>query len=165
MYELRVLQNGLGLRRNATMNLAIGLVVESKRRLSRQPLGVKATMRTCREVVMMVAGARVFTLGGVGDGEKIFGDDHLAGNAGTEILNLATDVAEEGVAGPTAYQHDRINRDVGEVHGHGRSGSDGMGAHLPGREAQDILAYGGDAVPDPKESLFRGDQADGTVGA
>jgi hypothetical protein len=40
-----------------------------------------------------------------------------------------------------------------------------MGAHLPGREAQDIFANGGDAVPDPEESLFRSDQADGTVGA
>jgi hypothetical protein len=70
-------------------------------------------MRTCREVVRMVAGARVVTVVGVGDGEKIFGDDHFAGNTGTEILNLATDVAEEGVAGPTANQHDRVNRDVG----------------------------------------------------
>jgi hypothetical protein len=104
---------GLSLRRNATMELALSLVVESKRRLSRQPLGVKATMGTCREVVMMVAGSRVLTVAGVGDGEKIFGDDHFAGNAGTEILNLATDVAEECIAGPAANQHDRVNRDVG----------------------------------------------------
>jgi hypothetical protein len=104
---------GLDLRRNATMELALSLVVESKRRLSRQPLGVKAKMGTCREVVMMVAGSRVVTVAGVGDGEKVLGQDHLAGDSGAEILNLAANVAEEGVAGPTANQHDRVNGDAG----------------------------------------------------
>jgi hypothetical protein len=52
----------------------------------------------------MVTGARVVVVGGIGDGEKIFGDDHAAGDAGTEILDLVTNVPKESIAGPSAHR-------------------------------------------------------------
>jgi hypothetical protein len=58
-------------------------------------------------------------VGGIGDGEKIFGDDHAAGDAGTEILDLASDVPKESVTGPSNDEHDGVNWDIGQVHSHG----------------------------------------------
>jgi hypothetical protein len=85
-------------------------------------------MGTGREVVMMVTGAWVIMVSGIRDGEKIFRDDHAAGDAGTEILDLATEVPKESIAGPSADEHDGVNWDIGQVHSHGRGGTDGVKA-------------------------------------
>ena len=110
------------------MELASCLVVQGESRLSRQPLSVKAKMGTGREVVTMVTGVWVVVVGGIGDGEEIFGDDHAAGDAGTEVLDLAADVPKESIAGPSANEHDGVNWDIGQVHSHGCGGTDGVKA-------------------------------------
>jgi hypothetical protein len=76
----------------------------------------------------IVTGAFVIVVGGIGDGEKIFGDDHAAGDAGTEILDLALDVPKESVTGASANEHDGVNWDMGQVHSHGCGGTDGVKA-------------------------------------
>jgi hypothetical protein len=79
-----------------------------------------------REVVTMVTGAWVIVVGGIGDGEKFFGEDHMTGDAGTEILDLVFDVPQRSVTGPSANEHDGENRDIGQGHSHGRGGTDGV---------------------------------------
>ena len=58
----------------------------------------------------------------------------------TEHLHLLADVAEEGVARPSADDHDGIDSDVGEVHRHGGAGSEGVGSDFVSGESQFGLA-------------------------
>ena len=77
------------------MGLLAALVPEGKRRLSRQPLSVKANMGALGEVVTIAVGTGVLPVSEVGDGEEVIGEDHAAGDAGTEFLDLTMDVTKE----------------------------------------------------------------------
>jgi hypothetical protein len=61
-----------------------------------------------REVVMMVWCAWVLPGGSVRNGEEIVRKNHSSGNTGAELLYLAADVVEEGIAGPPADEHDGV---------------------------------------------------------
>ena len=52
-----------------------------------------------------------------------------------ELFNLFPDVAEEGVTGPASYHHDGEGGKSCKVHGHGGSGSDGVGSDVGRFEA------------------------------
>jgi len=56
--------------------------------------------------------------------------DHLLGDASGEVLHLGVDVSEEGVALPSADEHDGVYGSVGEVNGHGAAAADGVCAEL-----------------------------------
>ena len=55
---------------------------------------------------------------------------HSSGDADGEFLYLFSDVTKEGVAGPSSYQHDGVDRDVVKMHRHGAAGTDGMCANV-----------------------------------
>ena len=54
------------------------------------------------------------------DGEEVVRKEHTRGHPHTEFLYLVMDVAEEGIAGPVADQHDSENWHPSKVHCHGR---------------------------------------------
>jgi hypothetical protein len=56
-----------------------------------------------------------------GDGEEVAVFDHPGGDMLGELHDLGAEVDEEGVAGPTADQHDGVDRYTSEVHCHGGS--------------------------------------------
>ena len=45
---------------------------------------------------------------GVGDGEEVRSANHARRNSGAELLNLTANVPQEGIATPSAYQHDCV---------------------------------------------------------
>ena len=60
--------------------------------------------------------------GNVWDCPKRSKRDHLFRDMFGELLDLLSDVAQEGVAGPSAYEHDGVHRYAGEVHFHRGAG-------------------------------------------
>ena len=60
--------------------------------------------------------------GNVWDCPKRSNHDHLFCNMFGELLHLLSDVAQEGVAGPSAYELDGVHRYAGEVHFHRGAG-------------------------------------------
>ena len=78
---------------------------------------------------------------GVGDGEEVRSANHARGNSRAELLNLTANVPQEGIATPSAYQHDCVDGDLVEVHRHGCSAPQGVGANLFRRETEAILAH------------------------
>ena len=53
---------------------------------------------------------------GLRDREEMWRLDHLDRHAATELLDLATYVFKEGVAAPSADEHDGVYRDLVETH-------------------------------------------------
>ena len=74
--------------------------------------------------------------GSVRDGEEIRRENHFSGHASAEILDLAADVAQEGVTGPPANEHDGVDWDTSQIHCHGCPGSDGVGSDVLRGESQ-----------------------------
>lgn len=89
-----------------------GSVPESKCRLGQQPLSIEANVGTLREVVTLVSVVWVLSRSRFGYGEEILGQYHPPGHAGTELLDLAANVAEEGIAGRSANEHDGVDGDA-----------------------------------------------------
>lgn len=56
--------------------------------------------------------------------------EHPFCNIVRELVDLLSDVCEECVARPTTDEHDSVDGDFIEVHGHRSSGSDGVCAEL-----------------------------------
>lgn len=53
-----------------------------------------------------------------GDGVELAVFHHAVGDVLGELHHLGAEVDEEGVTGPSANQHDGVDRDTGKVHGH-----------------------------------------------
>ena len=60
--------------------------------------------------------------GNVWDCPKRSKRDHLFRNMFGELLDLLSDVEQEGVAGPSAYEHDGVQRYANEVYFHRGAG-------------------------------------------
>jgi hypothetical protein len=71
------------------------------------------------KVQVVCRDSRVLGRGCVRDGQIVGGEQHASGDARAELLNLAPDVAKEGVAGPMTNEHDGVDGYAGQVHGHG----------------------------------------------
>ena len=56
--------------------------------------------------------------------------EHAAGDVVCELFHLLSYVVEEGITGPASYHHDGEGGNSCKVHGHGGSGSDGVGADV-----------------------------------
>jgi hypothetical protein len=94
-------------------------------------LCVRANIGTCSEVSDVCGCAGVFSAcEGVWNGEEVWGAYHPVGYSETELLDLTANEMEEGVTGPTSDQHDHEYRYAGQVHGHGRSGPNGMSSNF-----------------------------------
>ena len=52
--------------------------------------------------------------------------DHATRNAASEFLYLFANTEEEGIGAPATNEHDSINRDTIEVHGHSSCGPVGV---------------------------------------
>ena len=76
----------------------------------------------------------------VGSSEVAFMTEHAAGDIVGELLHFFSDVAEESITGPASYHHDDEGGNSCKVHGHGGSGSDGVGANICRFEAESVLA-------------------------
>ena len=61
-------------------------------------------MRKCGVVVTMVMVAWVLCGSKFRDGENVVRYNHLLGETCTKFLDLATNIAEEGITGPTSNQ-------------------------------------------------------------
>jgi hypothetical protein len=57
---------------------------------------------------------------------------HFLTDSPAEFLDVAANVPKEGVAAPTAEEHDDVNWYSLEIHGHSGSTAKGMEAHLFG---------------------------------
>jgi len=108
-------------------------------------LSIGANVGTCSKVVGVTRHTRILVMGKVWDREEVLRYDHLRGYSRAEFLDLAADVAQECIPGPSANQHDGENGDTGKVHGHGSSQLDGVGAKLKGRVSKVILTNGLDS--------------------
>ena len=58
--------------------------------------------------------------------------EHARGDGVTELFNLFSDVAEEGVAQPAADHHHDEDGAFSQVHGHGGARANGVAANLVG---------------------------------
>ena len=106
------------------------------------PLSVTGQISSASKVVKVSGGSGVF----VGDecwvrhGEEFVVGEHALGDACAELLHLFLDVTEEGVAAPSAYEHDGAHWHVVKAHGHGSSGLHGVGSHFVRVIVKDISA-------------------------
>ena len=62
--------------------------------------------------------------------EVTFMMEHTAGDVVGQLINKFPDVAEERINGLASYHHDGEDRNSCKAHGHGGSGSDGVGADV-----------------------------------
>jgi hypothetical protein len=102
----------------------------------------------------------------VRDGEEVLslGAHHASRDTGAKLEDLAADVPQESVGGPTANEHDGKNRDAGQVHGHGGARSNGVGAHVQMRETKDVGANALGRVLELGGEERGGDQAASVIG-
>ena len=77
----------------------------------------------------------------VGSCEVAFMTEHTVGDIVGELFNLSPGVAEEGITGPVFYHNHGEGGNSCKVHGHGGSGSDGVGADVRRLETQSVLVY------------------------
>lgn len=78
----------------------------------------------------------------LGDDKEMLVLNHLGRDFCDEPLHLVADVTEEGIPGPSPDEHDGVDRNLGEVHGHGGAQSDGVGADLIRVEMEVVLTNG-----------------------
>ena len=98
-------------------------------------VGSATNHATSGKVVVVVASSGIFETCCHGDSVEVFGLDHVLGDATGKFLNLGSYVAKEGVATPTADEHDGVHWGLSEVHGHSGARSNRMGAEVTGFEA------------------------------
>ena len=103
------------------------VVVELRPHTERGEVGATAGTHAliCRRSKGVV-GAWVVSGSGVGHVIIVRVSDHCFGDAATEVGHLRSDVAEESVARPSTNQHDGVNRNVVQIHGHGGGRPDRM---------------------------------------
>ena len=68
--------------------------------------------------------------GWVKHGEELIVAEHPFEDTNAELLHLFADAMEEGVAAPSAYQHDGVHWHTVEAHAHGGPGSHGVGSYF-----------------------------------
>ena len=73
--------------------------------------------------------------------------EHFLRNVMGELLNLFSDVLEEGVARPSTDKHNHINWDLSQVHLHGGSGTEGVRSDFGCRETKLIGSDSRDSCP------------------
>jgi len=103
-------------------------------------MGARANIGTTREVVDVSRDLWVFGTYAVGNRKEIWQCNHAVGDTNTEFLYLFANVSQEGIARPSANQHDCIDRNISEVHSHCCTRTDGVRAHLVGLESKNIFA-------------------------
>jgi hypothetical protein len=101
-----------------------------------QSTGVTAIIGTSGEVVSVALNSWVFAMGEVRDREEVGRGDHPGRHTGAELLDLSTDVVKEGVTRPSSEKHDGKDGDACQVHSHGGTRADGVGADLVGLKTQ-----------------------------
>jgi hypothetical protein len=94
----------------------------------------------CSKVSNVSGCVGVFLACKVGNGEEVWGAYHPVGFSKTELLDLMANVMEEGITGPMSDQHDREYRYASQVHGHGRSGPNGMSSNVVPLVSQCLFA-------------------------
>jgi hypothetical protein len=91
------------------------------------------------EVVWVSRDSRVLATCKVRNRIEIFGCDNVVGDSGAELLGLATNVSQEGIARPLSNEHDSEHWDSGKLHGHRGSRSDQVGSHIHCLVAKNIF--------------------------
>ena len=79
------------------------------------------------------------------------------------MLHLFADLAEKGIAAPSADDHDDADCNAVEAHGHGGTRLDGVGAHFVSIIAKDILAKEFSCLAQGMHHCAGGDGADGAI--
>ncbi len=95
-----------------------------------------------RKGFAVVRGSRIMNnVGGLGDCEEMRRLDHPLRDAAAELLDLAADVLEEGVAAPPSDQHDRVDGNLVQIHCHSRSAPKGVRADLVRGVSEAVLSH------------------------
>ena len=68
--------------------------------------------------------------------------DHFGGDVAAKVGDLFSNVTEEGIAGPPTQEHDGVNRDMVEIHGHGRRGTAGVQTDFTGGDSEALVVNG-----------------------
>lgn len=80
--------------------------------------------------------------------------NHGSGNIRTKLFDLFSDVAKKSVAAPTTQQHDSIDGNAVEVHGHCCGSAKGVKADVIGLKSVAVAIDAEDKPPKPGESQF-----------
>ncbi len=89
--------------------------------------------------------------------------DHFVGDVVVEFLDLFSDVAQKGVAGPATNHHDEKHGTSTEEHCHPRTRADGVCADLVSSNVEGVFSNCRDSVLQHVLDLLGGDVFDAIV--
>ena len=78
--------------------------------------------------------------------------DHFGRDVTPKICDLFSNVTEKGIAGPPAQEHDGVDGDMVEMHGHGSGGAAGMQTYFIRSNSQALAVDGFYVGPEKLES-------------
>jgi hypothetical protein len=87
-----------------------------------------ANIGMASETVRVSLDSWVLVMGKVTDREEVGGGNHPGRYTRAELFDLLTNVAKEGIAGPSSKKHDGEDGDACQVHSHRCTRLDGVGA-------------------------------------
>jgi hypothetical protein len=125
------------------LRFCVGLFVQRKHRKPSLPNCVPTNISPCFGIVRVVALPSFFKQDPLVDFwyvSVILESQHFLCNVLTKFHHLFVNILQKGIAGPSSYQHDCVNRAFPQIHCHGHSQSDRVCANLLLLDSKSILS-------------------------